>query len=141
MTLGPLPGLTRFSASSGQGAAQRGVGEVGKVSLEGIPLCPNFFHLFLFSEGYQITKEGWEKKKILCCFKICWGKKNKNKKKSVGESPISSLNLPPFFFLLMSLNGLGVYQEGNRRRSGPCLSFTPIRRKDNAFCCLRWWWW
>lgn len=116
-----------FSASSGRRAAQGSVGEAAKVSLEVLLLCPIFFHLFLFSEGYQMTKEGLEKK-ILCCFKNCWGISH------------CILEFIPIFYLKSCLlNGFEVYQEENRWRSGPCLSFSPICRRDNAFCYL-WWW-
>lgn len=118
-----------FSTSSGRRAAQRSVGEAAKISLEGLLLCPNFFRLFLVSEGYQMTKEGLEKK-ILCCLKNCWG-----------ISHCILAFIPIFYLNLLSLlNGFEVYQEENRWRSGPCLSFSPICRRHNAFCCL-WWWW
>lgn len=45
-------------------------------------------HLFLFSEGYQMAKEGLEKKKIYIYHAIL---------KTIGESPTLTLNLSPFF--------------------------------------------
>lgn len=89
MTLEPLPNL--FQRHSWHGAAQGGGGEAGKVSVEGSPLCPNFFRLFLFSEGYQITNKGLEKKQQQQQHCVVL--------KFAGESPLSlsSLNLSPFF--------------------------------------------